>query len=121
MRGGMRGIRTDGIEGEAMARSCFHEVAGVPGLLTDFVEQFPLQLSVVRGVRDGTDLEAELRYARFLGELRPETNVVWIGCEAEWQHLSSSAIRELESIAVGSGSRYVPDTVGIYGLVGDEE
>jgi phosphopantetheine adenylyltransferase len=63
--------------------------------------------------------EAELRYARFLGELRPETNVVWIGCEAEWQHLSSSAIRELESIAVGSGSRYVPDTVGIYGLVGD--
>jgi phosphopantetheine adenylyltransferase len=85
------------------------------------VEQFPLPLSVVRGVRDGTDLEAELRYARFLGELRPETNVVWIGCEAELQHLSSSAIRELESIAVGSGSRYVPDTVGIYGLVGDEE
>jgi len=74
---------------------------------------------VVRGVRDGTDLEAELRYARFLGELRPETNVVWIGCEAELQHLGSSAIRELEAIAVGSGSRYVPDTAGVYGLVGD--
>lgn len=105
---------------ELQARLCFHEVAGVPGLLTDFVEQFPLQLSVVRGVRDGTNLEAELRYARFLGELRPVTNVVWIGCEAEWQHLSSSAIRELEAIAVGSGSRYVPETAGIYRLVGDE-
>lgn len=105
---------------DLQTRLCFHEVAVVPGLLTDFVEQFSLPLSVVRGVRDGTDLEAELRYARFLGELRPDTNVLWIGCEAELQHLSSSAIRELESIAPGSGSRYVPDTAVIYGFVGDE-
>jgi pantetheine-phosphate adenylyltransferase len=105
---------------DLQARLCFHEVAAVPGLLTDFVEQFPMPISVVRGVRDGTDLEAELRYARFLGELRSKTNVVWIGCEAELQHLSSSAIRELEAIAPGSGSRYVPDTAAIYGLGGDE-
>jgi len=105
---------------DLQSRLCFHEVAAVPGLLTDFVEQFPLPLSVVRGVRDGTDLEAELRYARFLSELRPDTSVVWIGCEAELQHLSSSAIRELESIAPGSGSRYVPDTAEIYGLEGNE-
>ena len=105
---------------DLQSRLCFHEVAAVPGLLTDFVEQFPLPLSVVRGVRDGTDLEAELRYARFLSELRPDTSVVWIGCEAELQHLSSSAIRELESIAPGSGARYVPDTAEIYGLEGNE-
>jgi phosphopantetheine adenylyltransferase len=103
--------------GELQARLCFHEVVEIPGLLTDFVEQFSLPLSVVRGVRDGTDLEAELRYARFLGELRPGTNVVWIGCEPELQHLSSSAIRELESIAPGSGERYVPDTAEIYALL----
>ncbi len=38
----------------------------------------------------------------------------------EFQHLSSSAIRELESIAPSSGSRYAPDTADIYGLVGNE-
>lgn len=102
---------------ELQTRLCFHEVAEVPGLLTDFIAEFPLRLSVVRGVRDGTDLEAELRYARFLGELRVDTNVVWIGCEAELQHLSSSAIRELESIAPGSGERYVPGTAEIYGQI----
>ena len=101
---------------ELQSRLCFHEVVEIPGLLTDFIEQFPLPLSVVRGVRDGTDLEAELRYARFLSELRPNTNVVWIGCEAELQHLSSSAIREMNSIAAGSGARYVPETSEIYGL-----
>ena len=99
----------------------FHEVAEIPGLLTDFVESFPLPLTVVRGVRDGTDLEAELRYTRFLNEIRPGTNVVWIACEAELQHLSSSAIRELNSIADSAGERYVPDTAEVYGLqVGSE-
>ena len=106
---------------ELPARLCFHEVATIPGLLTDFVEEFPLPLSVVRGVRDGTDLAAELRSARFLGELRPESNVVWIGCKAELQHLSSNAIRELESISPGSGSRDGPDTAAIYGLEGKKE
>lgn len=102
---------------ELQARLCFHEVVEIPALLTDFIEAFPLPLSVVRGVRDGTDLEAELRYARFLAELRPSTNVVWIGCEAELQHLSSSAIRELESISPSSGLRYVPETREIYDLL----
>ena len=71
---------------------------------------------VVRGVRDGIDLEAELRYARFLDDLRPGTHVVWISCEAELQHLSSSAIRELEAIQPGAGTRYVPTTPAIYDL-----
>ena len=93
-----------------------HEVATFEGLLTTFVGSIPVPVTIVRGVRDGTDLEAELRFVRFLNELRPHTSVVWISCEAELQHLSSSAIRELESIEPGAGKRYVPDTASIYGL-----
>lgn len=103
-------------QAELQQRLCFHEVAAVDGLLTNYLSNYPLKLSVVRGVRDGTDLEAELRYARFLDELRPETNVVWIGCEAELQHLSSSAIRELNSIEKDAGARYVPAVEEIYGV-----
>jgi pantetheine-phosphate adenylyltransferase len=94
-----------------------HEVTAIPGLLSDYLEASALSLAVVRGVRDGTDLEAELRYARFLDELRPTSQVVWVGCAAELQHLSSSAIRELESIEPGVGGRYLPTTRDIYGLV----
>jgi pantetheine-phosphate adenylyltransferase len=101
------------------ARLRFHEVATFEGLLTSFVEGMELPATVVRGVRDGTDLEAELRFVRFLNELRPDTGVVWISCEAELQHLSSSAIRELESIEPGAGRRYVPNAVGIYDLVAE--
>jgi pantetheine-phosphate adenylyltransferase len=99
---------------ELQARLRYHEVAAIDGLVTRFLDALPLPATVVRGVRDGTDLEAELRYARFLDELRPETNVVWIACEPELQHLSSSSIRELESIEPGAGARYVPDSRKIY-------
>lgn len=95
----------------------FHEVASFGGLLTAFVDEITLPVTIVRGVRDGTDLEAELRFVRFLNELRPGTGVAWISCEAELQHLSSSAIRELEAIEPGAGRRYVPDTATIYDLV----
>jgi pantetheine-phosphate adenylyltransferase len=99
---------------ELQSRLRFHEVSSFDGLLTDFIDRQESPITVVRGVRDGTDLEAELRYVRFLNDLRPETSVVWINCEAELQHLSSSAIRELESIEPGASKRYVPDTATIY-------
>jgi pantetheine-phosphate adenylyltransferase len=101
---------------ELQAQLRFHEVTSFDGLLTEFVGRMPSPTTIVRGVRDGTDLEAELRYTRFLKELRPGTNIAWISCEAELQHLSSSAIRELESIAPGSGRRYVPKSEEVYGM-----
>lgn len=101
---------------DLQARLRFHEVASFSGLLTGFIDSLGVPATILRGVRDGTDLEAELRFTRFLNELRPQTGVVWIGCEAELQHLSSSAIRELEAIEPGAGARYVPDTAAIYGL-----
>ena len=94
----------------------FHEVAGYDGLLTDFMERLGYRAAVVRGVRDGTDLEAELRLSRFLNELRPGTTIAWIACEAALQHLSSSAIREIEAIEPGAGKRYIPDAAGVYGV-----
>lgn len=98
------------------SRLRFHEVTVFEGLLSTFLDGLGYEATVVRGVRDGTDLEAELRYVRFLNELRPNTNVVWIGCEAELQHLSSSAVRELESFQAGAGSRYLPDAATVYGF-----
>jgi pantetheine-phosphate adenylyltransferase len=101
---------------ELKSRLPFHEVTSFSGLLTDFVAQLPAPVTIVRGARDGTDLEAELRYSRFPNELRPGTRMVWIACEAELQHLSSSAIRELEAISPGAGARYVPTAAEVYEL-----
>lgn len=105
---------------DLQARLCFHEVTVFDGLLSNYLDELGYEATIVRGVRDGTDLEAELRYVRFLNELRPGTNVVWIACEAELQHLSSSAVRELESFEPGAGGRYLPGAATIYDLVQGE-
>ena len=82
----------------------------------NYLEQMRMTIRLTGRADDElpTDLEAELRYARFLDELRPGTGVVWISCEAQYQHLSSSAIRELEAIQPGAGERYVPSATEIY-------
>jgi len=102
---------------ELQRRLRFHEVAAVPGLITRYIDELPFNVTIVRGIRDGTDLEAELRYARFLNELRPGTQVVWISCEPHLQHLSSNSICELESIEPHAGTRYIPNTEQIYNIV----
>lgn len=101
---------------ELQRRLRFHEVAAVPGLITRYIDELPFNVTIVRGIRDGTDLEAELRYARFLNELRPGTQVIWISCEPHLQHLSSNSICELESIEPHAGTRYIPNTGQIYGI-----
>lgn len=109
--------------GEAMAERLarlqsqlrFHQVTGFGGLLSDYIGELDHPVTVVRGVRDGTDLEAELRFARFLNDLRPDTQIVWIA--AELQHVSSSGIRELESFKPGAGARYIPTLERIYHTV----
>ncbi len=93
----------------------FHETAAFDGLLSEFLDGVGAAVTVVRGVRDGTDLEAELRYTRFLDEIRPGTGVVWISCEPQFQHLSSSAMRELAAIQPGAETRYLPTAAHVYG------
>ena len=110
---------TDSLETRrsAMERQLkFHETTAFDGLLSRYLDDLGETATVVRGVRDGTDLEAELRYARFLDELRPGTAVVWISCEPVYQHLSSSAMRELSAIEPGAERRYLPTAAQIYGL-----
>jgi phosphopantetheine adenylyltransferase len=92
----------------------FHQVTQFEGLLPVYLGTLGHPVTLVRGVRDGTDLEAELRFTRFLNDLRPATRIVWLGCEAGLEHVSSSAVRELEQLQPGAGARYVPDAATIY-------
>jgi pantetheine-phosphate adenylyltransferase len=96
----------------------FHQVDLFNGLLPEYLASLAYPVSIIRGVRDGTDLEADLRYARFIKDLGATAPIIWVGCEAQTQHLSSSAIRELESLRAGAGAAYLPDAERVYNLAG---
>lgn len=66
--------------------------------------------AIVRGVRNGTDLDAEMQMARINRDLCPGLETLFLPASAPYQHLSSSLAREM--IRYGQPlDRYLPGAV----------
>lgn len=65
-------------------------------LLTDHIESFGYDLTVVRGLRNSTDFNYEQNQYRYIQELKPDIKIINIFCDKEFEHISSSGIRTLE-------------------------
>jgi pantetheine-phosphate adenylyltransferase len=76
----------------------FHQVVDFSGLLTEYIKSLNYDVTVIRGLRNTTDLQYELTQYRFLQDLMPEINVVSIFCDKEFEHISSSTIRDIKTI-----------------------
>ncbi len=85
-------------------------VNGYVGFLTDYVfekEKEGYDVTVVRGLRNGFDLEFEYNQTRFMWDMKPDLKIVYIPCDPIYAHISSTAYRELESIKPGAGHQYL--------------
>jgi pantetheine-phosphate adenylyltransferase len=80
------------------------------GLLTDYLatKEEHADVTLVRGLRNGDDLDYEVNQLRFMEEMKPDLKVVFIRCDKQFEHISSSAIRNLEKINKGLGDKYLP-------------
>jgi pantetheine-phosphate adenylyltransferase len=63
--------------------------------LVDSYERLGYNVIVVRGLRNGADLDYEVNQMRFISDFKKEVNVVYITCDKEFEHISSSAIRKI--------------------------
>lgn len=78
------------------------------GLLTDFIETYQkpnTKISLVRGLRNIVDLNSEIALTRFYEDLLPGLSIVHIICDRDFEHISSSAIRDLQKY--NEGARYI--------------
>lgn len=71
------------------------------GLLTDFIDSLGYGVTLIRGLRNATDLEYEKNQYRYLKDLKPDIKVISILSDVEYEHISSSAIRMLEKYNKG--------------------
>jgi pantetheine-phosphate adenylyltransferase len=65
---------------------------------------------LIRGLRNGEDLAYEDNQLKFIREFLPENyylNTIFLMSDEEYKHISSSAVRQLESFRQGSASQYV--------------
>nr|WP_294946903.1 adenylyltransferase/cytidyltransferase family protein [uncultured Mucilaginibacter sp.] len=75
----------------------FRQLAVYEGLLTDFTRNLGYDATIIRGLRNGSDLQYELNQYRYLQELSDKNiSVIAIFCDMEFEHISSTGIRQLE-------------------------
>lgn len=72
----------------------------VKQLVDDYADYY-----IIRGIRNNADLTAEQNYMRILKDMGVDVPVIHILCDAEYQHISSSVVRQLQ--AVGRSDLYV--------------
>ncbi len=75
--------------------------------LIDKKEAEGYHVVLVRGLRNGDYLDYEDNQLKFIKDFKKDINVVFIRCDEEFEHISSSAIRQLESFRPGSGEKYL--------------
>lgn len=88
----------------------YRQTENFKGLLTDYVteKEKDATITLVRGLRNGDDLAYEVNQLRFMEDMKPGLKVVFIRCDKQFEHISSSAIRNLEKIRKGLGDKYLP-------------
>lgn len=76
------------------------------GLLTDYINSKDYDLTIIRGLRNGYDLEYEMNQYHFMQDFKPNIKVVSIFGDKKFDHVSSTSIRLLEQY--GKGDIYLP-------------
>lgn len=84
------------------------EILTYRGLLTNLLKEQEGRITLIRGLRNGFDLEAENTLMCYMKDLYPELKVIYIPCDREFEHISSSAIRSLEKYGDDIIRKYLP-------------
>src|SRR5579862_7280347 len=82
------------------------------GLLTDYLSEVELanegsEVYLVRGLRNGDDLQMEQNQLQFMREMYPSLKPVFFLGAREFEHISSTALRALKKIAEKEYEKYV--------------
>lgn len=79
------------------------------GFLHDFISELEKEgnnVVLIRGLRNSGDLDYELNQMRFINDFKKNLNVVYLVCDKEFEHISSSAIRKISEFG-GDVTRYL--------------
>ncbi len=86
-----------------------YQVVAYRGFLTDFLASFPYELTIIRGLRNGYDLEYELNQLRFIEDMsESEVRMCFIPCDREYSYLSSTALRSMSRFGLKREKTYLP-------------
>ena len=79
------------------------------GLTTDLIMELSekYDVTLVRGLRNGKDLDYEVNQLRFMESMYKDLKVCYIPCDKEFEHISSSAIRNISLFSEKEIEKYL--------------
>ena len=82
------------------------------GLLTDYLNALDFEnehfdVFLVRGLRNGDDLQYEQNQLQFIEEMYPSVKAVFFICDRKFGHISSSSLRALKKVSEKEYEKYV--------------
>lgn len=83
---------------DEMSNKIGREVILYNCFIHELVEKFEKEgynVVIIRGLRNGADLDYEVNQMRFISDFKKDVNVVYITCDKEYEHISSSSIRKI--------------------------
>jgi pantetheine-phosphate adenylyltransferase len=85
------------------------DVATFEGLAVDAARKAGASL-IIRGLRDGTDLDYEMQMAGMNGAMAPEVQTVFLPASPGVRHITATLVRQIASLG-GDVSGFVPGPV----------
>ncbi|MCU0444199.1 MAG: adenylyltransferase/cytidyltransferase family protein [Microscillaceae bacterium] len=88
----------------------YRQFENFSGFLTQYIntKETYCDVTLVRGLRNGDDLDYEVNQLRFMEEMKPDLKIIFITCDKEFEHISSSAIKNLDRIDPNFSAKYRP-------------
>lgn len=87
------------------------------GLLSDYLNQLDFELDgtgtkvvLIRGLRNGDDLQYEQNQLQFIKEMYPSLLTALFICDKKFEHISSTALRALKEVSEKEYTKYVFST-----------
>ena len=100
----------EGVCGEAAAAAgCTLEVASFDGLAIEAARQHGAGM-MLRGLRDGTDLDYEMQMAGMNAALAPDIQTVFLPASAATRPITATLVRQVAAMG-GDVSKFVPPIV----------
>lgn len=96
-----RGVNTDKGTPEFLIPTDFRQVDSYEGLMSKYIESMEsdnVNLTLIRGLRNGHDLDYEVNQLRHITKLKPNLKTIFINCDKEVEEISSSSVRALLKI-----------------------
>ena len=84
------------------------------GFLHDFIikiESEGFDVTLVRGLRNGDDLQYEQNQLAFMRDYKPDIKVMFLLGDRSLEHVSSSAVRAIQKIDPFGGEKYISKEV----------